>query len=185
MKESIALWRFVGVILLATLLFVVLTQSKNDEEVPQNKEEIPQQHPLIGQEFPSYDLETEDGEVFDFASGKPMVVTFFASWCPYCHDAINAHKEFAETRDDVNITLINMHTWEQSNTDAPNYIKDENVEFPVLYDLEDDYTQELYIDAVPVNFILDKKGVIIDVIGGNISLENLEKIFPRKKGDQS
>ena len=187
MKESVALWRFVGVILLTTLFFVVLAQVRNGEEVPQqqtqdkNEEEAPQQqHPLIGQTFPSYGLETDDGKVFDFASGKPMIVTFFASWCPYCHEAVDVYKEFANERDDVNITLINVHTWEQSDTDAPNYIKDENVEFPVLYDFKDDYTQALHIDAVPLNFILDKKGVIIDVIGGDISLENLEKIFPQK-----
>jgi len=186
MKKNLFLWRVVGVILLTTLFFVVLAQVRNEDKAPQqqtqdkNEEEATQQHPLIGETFPTYELETEDGKVFDFASGKPMVVTFFTSWCSYCHDAIDAYKEFADTRDDVNITLINVHSWEESDTDAPNYIKDENIDFPVLYDLEDDYTQKLNIDGVPLNFILDEEGVVIDVIGGNISLENLERIFPQK-----
>ena len=190
MKKNLFLWRVVGVILLTTLFFVVLAQVRNEEDVPpqqqtqdKNEEEATQQHPLIGETFPTYELETEDGKVFDFASGKPMIVTFFTSWCSYCHEAIDAYKEFTNERDDVNITLINVHSWEESDTDAPNYIKDENVEFPVLYDLKDEYTQALHIDGVPLNFILDEEGVVIDVIGGNISLESLERILPQKKGD--
>jgi hypothetical protein len=64
------------------------------------------------------------------------------------------------------------------------FIKDENIDFPVLYDLKDDYTQELSIDGVPLNFILDEEGVVIDVIGGDISLESLERIFPQKNAEE-
>lgn len=161
------IWRVVGAIMLITVLIVGLSWVKNEPK-----------HPLIGKEFTNFGLEAEDGNVFEFASGKPMSVMFFASWCPYCNRGIDAYKEFAETRDDVNIVLINVHDFEENENDAPTFIRDKKIEFPVLYDIEGKYTDELGIDAVPINIILDEKGIITDVINGDISVENLGKIFP-------
>lgn len=169
------MWRVIGGILLLSMLVTGLIWAKSEPNTPVN----PDQHPLIGQKFPDFKLKNDDGDTVDFSSGKPMAVMFFASWCPYCDRGVDAYKEFAEERDDVNITLINMHVFENSDRDAPAFIKEKGVDFPVLYDKQAQYTTELSIDSVPVNVILDKKGIVTDVIGGSISAENLGKVFPK------
>lgn len=175
MKKNMTMWRIVGGILLMSMLVVGLMWANKTPDTSTK----PDQHPLIGEKFVDFELKTDDGDTVNFASGKPMAVMFFASWCPYCNRGIDAYKEFAEERDDVNITLINTHVFEKSERHAPEFIKDKGVDFPVLYDKQGQYTTELDINSVPVNVILDKKGIVTDVIGGNISLENLGKVFPK------
>lgn len=178
MANRSMLWRsIIGISIITITIFGTLA-FKNHQEA-KKIDESRDEHPFIGKVFPDYGLETEDGETVDFASGKPMMVMFFASWCPYCDESIDNYMDFTDERGDINAVLINMHHLEDSESDAEKLMEEKDPDFPVLYDNDETYAKTFQVESVPLNVILDEDGVIVDIINGTIPPEDLEELFPK------
>ena len=94
---------------------------------------------MAQQTVPDWTLESGSGESLNFIShsdGRPAVLLFWATWCPYCRalmpelDAVQA--EFATDE----VTFYALNIWEEGD--------------PVGYMHEQGYGFELLLDADPV-----------------------------------
>lgn len=128
-----------------------------------------------GEAAPEMSFEMFDGSTASIADyrGEPLVVNFWASWCPPC---IAEMPEFEEVhqklRDEVAFLGINT----QDTPEAAAVIADET---GVTYDLARDPDAELFgafqVFGMPSTFFISPEGVILDRFTGATTGEQLEE----------
>lgn len=98
-----------------------------------------------------------DGRPYSLATaaGRPVLVHFWATWCPICRaeqDSIDAL-----ARDYPTITIAMQSG---SVAEVAYFLKNEALSFPVLNDPDGRIASEWGVRAVPASFIIDAKGQI-------------------------
>jgi len=101
---------------------------------------------------------TLDGERYDLTEyrGRPVVINFFASWCPSCaREAADltafakAHPEVAFVGVDIQDKLAKGREW----------VMRYGVPFPVVFDPEGTIASQYGVIGIPATFFLDGNGV--------------------------
>jgi cytochrome c biogenesis protein CcmG/thiol:disulfide interchange protein DsbE len=123
---------------------------------------------------PSVEMVGFDGETIALAdyAGTPVVLNFWASWCPFCvaempdfEDVSNAHI------DEVVFVGVNL----QDDAGAADSLA---VETGVTYQLARDPQGVVYSAfggiGMPTTVFIDADGVVRDVVTGKLSAEDLE-----------
>ena len=115
--------------------------------------------------------------------GKFVLLEFWGSWCGPCRDEnpelVKIYKKFSKSGFEiVGVSVdVNRQTWLQA-------IKNDNLTWPQLSDLRGQSNEAalLYnINAVPSNFLIDPKGVIIALnLRGDALYKKLSEIFQEK-----
>ncbi len=91
------------------------------------------------------------GEVFELAKQqKPLLIHFWASWCPVCE---LEHSSVQSLADDYNVVTI--ASWSGGADEVASYLDQQGVNMPVIVD-EDGELARLYgVKAVPASFFVD------------------------------
>ncbi len=132
---------------------------------------------LIGQAAPGLPDESVPGlpglARADLADGKPMLVNFWASWCPPCRAEHPKLKELA--RDGVRIVGVNFR---DTGENATSYIADEGNPFvAVPFDPKGRVAIDWGVTAPPETFILDGGGRILFRFAGPLVGSDYEQRF--------
>jgi thiol-disulfide isomerase/thioredoxin len=134
---------------------------------------------LIGPDFTMLDL---DGRPTTLSGlrGRPVLLNFWASWCPPCVAELPLLNRLAAERDDLAVVLLNVG--EPHATVAP-FLADLEVTAPIaLRDARDDerplpdgvvpsraVAQVYETYGLPTSLLIDERGVIVQRISGAIS----------------
>lgn len=123
---------------------------------------------LTGKAAPDFKLKTLDGKEISLSQlkGKPVVVNFFASWCPPCIKEMPDLNAFAnEYKDKVTVLGLNVTTNDRVE-DVKKMVAEQKLTFPVLLDEKGAAAVAYKIVPIPTTFFIDKDGVIQDVLIG-------------------
>ncbi|SFP43441.1 TlpA disulfide reductase family protein [Salibacterium halotolerans] len=130
---------------------------------------------------PDFELSTLDGEDqvrFHDWKGKPVMLTFWASWCPDSQRDLAKKQSFYENLDQDKIQFLTINvTGREGSTEAPvQFMEDNGYTFPVLRDLNTKTYDKYQCMGVPTTFILDEnlqvmnrfndKAAFVDIIKG-------------------
>ncbi len=87
---------------------------------------------------------------------QPVLVYFWASWCPICRATQGSIESLS--RDNPNVITVAMQS---GNSGAvQQYMREQGVNFPVINDTEGHVSAAWGVQAVPASFIIDKDGKI-------------------------
>lgn len=122
---------------------------------------------MAQQTIPSVSIKTLEKEVIDAAQlsndGKPMVISFWATWCKPCQrelDAINeVYEEWVEETG-VKVYAISIDDSRNVSRVAP-LVNGKAWEFDVLLDTNSDLKRALGVGTIPHTFLIDGEGKII------------------------
>jgi peroxiredoxin len=96
--------------------------------------------------------------------GTPVIVTFYASWCHDCEEALPVLDNAAHDHDGelhvVGVSYRDLHG------DARSFQQRLKISFPMLFDEDDDVAAAYGVRAIPQTFFIDANGVIRDRIFG-------------------
>jgi cytochrome c biogenesis protein CcmG, thiol:disulfide interchange protein DsbE len=122
---------------------------------------------------PDFELNSLSGEKIRMSqlAGKPVILNFWASWCPPCKSEMPAIQKMWEHYQAKGVVVLAINaTYQDSTTAAADFVKNEGLSFPILLD-SDGSTNHLYrVQALPTTYFIDKFGVIRKVVlGGPMS----------------
>jgi len=115
-----------------------------------------------GSDAPSFvlnDLNGQPVKSVDLLSDKPLVLDFWASWCPYCVEELpELVSMYAKSGDKFRLVGINL---DRSKAAALKYVKNNNIQFTNLFDESGSVAKSFGVVGIPVKVIIDSKGKII------------------------
>ncbi len=117
--------------------------------------------------LPKIDLKGLDGKVVNTSSfandGKPLVVSFWATWCKPCVKELDVYAEHysdwkAETG--VKIVAISVDNARSMSRVSP-FVGGKGWEFDVYLDSNEDFKRAMNVVNVPHTFLLDGAGNVV------------------------
>lgn len=101
--------------------------------------------------------QTLDGDEIDLRryQAKPVVVYFWAEWCPICKFQTPAINDLAK-----DYPILSIATFAENKQAVEKYLKDKNIDMPVVFDEGNEWARLYNVTAVPTSFIIDAKGNI-------------------------
>lgn len=109
------------------------------------------------------------------ANTKPEYIVYTAIWCPHCREE---YKELQKVYDkvDMKVYISNVRTTE---TEAINFIKENNYTFPYVYDRTGEVAKELKVEYIPATYKLQEDGTYKLLEDVNISEENINDFMKK------
>lgn len=103
----------------------------------------------------------------EFKGKKPVVVDFWASWCPNCRrDMPKMNAMYPKYKDQIEIIGINLH---ESERTVQNFISSLGISFPIALDPSSQAARVYGIQYTNTHFLIDKEGNLVRQIPGDIS----------------
>ena len=113
-----------------------------------------------GDQAPSFELLDSGGSVVAFpveTRGKPSILFFWATWCPYCKALMPLLEEVRQEFSDEGVEVFALNVWEDG--EPVDVMRDMNLGFRLLPDA-DDVAETYHVRGTPGLFVVDGQGTI-------------------------
>ena len=132
---------------------------------------------------PDFTVEDTEGNAVKLSDmlGKPVVLNFWASWCPPCKSEMpEFNKVFEELGQDIQFMMVDaVDGSRETKRTGEAYIASEGYTFPVYFDIEQDAVIQYGIRAYPTSVFIDNEGYIVAGIEGAIDEVTLRQGIDR------
>lgn len=136
----------------------------------------------LGNPAPAISMTDFDGESFELADyeGKPLVVNFWASWCPSC---IAEMPDFERVHQATNGKIAFLGINQSDSRDAAKDLaRKTRVTYRLAFDPHGEIFQAFGAGGMPTTVFIDADGNVVDVVVGQLSKDALigyiERSFP-------
>ena len=115
------------------------------------------QRHLVDGPVPSLEGTLLGGQPFTMASyqGRPVLLHFWATWCPICKMEENS---IAAISEDYPVITVAMNSGNEMEIAA--YLEEQGLSFPVLVDEDGAIASRFGVRGVPASFIINSNGKI-------------------------
>ncbi len=110
-------------------------------------------------DFTLTDLNSDSISLSSYINKQPVMLLFWASWCPFCRDELKALSETYGQLEREGLGLLVIDIGE-SAAKVDNFAKRNNLHFRVFLDKDNAVAQSFGILGVPAYILVDKKGYI-------------------------
>lgn len=116
---------------------------------------------VIGENAPDFILKDMSGKDVSLSSfkGKPVVLNFWATWCPYCRQERPHLKSLHEEYKDNDLIIIAVSVDKSSKT-VRRFLEQNPAPYIVLTDPEGMAASMYNVMGYPTTYLIDRKGKI-------------------------
>mgnify|MGYP002801736366 FL=1 len=108
--------------------------------------------------------------------GKPIVLNFWASWCPPCKEEMPDFNAAAQEHTDIQFLMVNMTDGDRETVEiAKEYVEAQGFNFPVFFDTELSAATAYGAYSLPTTYFIDGDGNLTTYANGMIDANTLER----------
>jgi len=167
----------------------IVSDPTQEEETAGSAETTPsdgeQEEATIAPDFSVLDADGNSVKLSDLR-GKPVVLNFWASWCPPCKSEMPGFENvFSEVGGDIHFMMVCLvdGTRETIETGAE-FIAGSGFTFPVYFDVGQEAANKYGIWSIPTTYFIDADGYFTAGAEGAISEETLRMGIEMFGGDR-
>lgn len=111
---------------------------------------------------PDFVLKDLQGRKFRLSenTGKPVLLIFGTTWCPYCRDEIPRLKDIYANYGKRGLVILNINI-QESKKKVSRFADSYKLPYRVLLDEKADVAESYGVQGVPTMVLIDKKGMIV------------------------
>ncbi|MGM9925966.1 MAG: thiol-disulfide oxidoreductase ResA [Bacillus sp. (in: firmicutes)] len=160
-----------GVLGIALLYTLYANFTKEDNKVVAAGQEAP--------DFVLTDLNGQKHKLSDYR-GQGVFLNFWGTWCPPCKAEMPyMEKQYQQYKDQgVQILAVNIR---ESNVAVESFVNKLGLTFPVPLDKDGRVNDAYGVFNLPVTFLIDKDGVVVDILQKGMTEEDIEQQMERIK----
>ena len=129
----------------------------------------------VGEKAPNFEfnsiINSKDITLSEYI-GDPLVINFWASWCPPCREESELLEKTYKELTDQKIKFIGINI-QDTEIEAKNYISEFNITYPNGMDIDGRISIDYGVIGLPVTFFINKDGIINTRWVGAISKSEL------------
>jgi thiol-disulfide isomerase/thioredoxin len=97
--------------------------------------------------------------------GKPIILTFWATWCSPCKEELPTLEKFAEGKKDQ-LGILTVAIDGDNREKVQRFVKENKINLAVLLDEKGETARSYRIRMIPTTFLIDRDGMMIGAITG-------------------
>jgi cytochrome c biogenesis protein CcmG, thiol:disulfide interchange protein DsbE len=132
--------------------------------------------PRIGKEAPDFRVIGLDGAPIQLSEfrGRPVLLTFWATWCPPCRAESPDMEAVYEQYQDTGLVIMAVDVGENPVT-VRGYAQRAGLTFMIALDQKNEAAGIYRIAGPPTHYFIDAEGIIRDWQNGSMSKQTIEK----------
>ena len=138
--------------------------------------------PQVGSRVPSFTLPSfPDNKPISLADyqGKPLLINFWASWCPPCQaetpDLVKAYAKYGDKVQFIGVDLASQDTL----SDVTAFVNKYGIKYPLALDTKGAAAAQFEAMAIPTSIFVNREGIVVDRIVGGMTPQILEKALQK------
>lgn len=169
---------FIGIALYAYNALSKNITPQGNIDVTQNEGEVSQTETkkIKAPDFTVLDAQGNSVKLSDLF-GDPIVLNFWASWCPPCKSEMPEFNEvYNEVGEEITFMMVDLVDGQRETKEkGEKYIAEQGFSFPVYFDTKQDAAGTYGIASIPTTIFIDREGYIITGAQGAIDAKTLKK----------
>jgi len=167
--------------LIGLILFVVFLagaylayEKLSEARKPQNGTDVSTKETIPAPDFTVYDAEGKAVRLSDF-KGKPVVLNFWASWCPPCKSEMpHFNTVYADVKNDIVFLMVDLVDGQrETQAKGQQYVQEQGFSFPVYFDTKQSAADTYGIASIPTTIFIDAAGNAVTGYQGAIDEQTL------------
>ena len=160
-----------------------ITEVENEEkdiELAQEEGSVNEEENNM-QKAPDFTMKDNDGNLVllseMIANNKPLVLNFWASWCPPCKSEMpDFDAVYKELGENIQFVMVNMTDGQRETVEiGTKYIEEQGYSFPVYFDTAQEGALNYRISSIPTTIFINADGYMVTGAQGAIDEDTLRK----------
>ena len=150
------------IILISTFVFILTAGvlSLNYLSKIITPERIINETNIKASDFTVTDINGAEVNLYDFI-GKPVVLNFWASWCPPCKSEMPDFNKLFTEIDDVQFIMVCLTDGARETVKTGSeYVREQGYSFPIYFDTATQAANAFIVRSIPATFFIDSDGYI-------------------------
>ncbi len=128
---------------------------------------------------PDFNVLDQTGKSISLSSrqGKPIVLNFWASWCPPCKEEMpDFERVYQELGREIDFMMVDVVDGQRETMELGQaFIDEQGFTFPIYFDTEQEALYNYGIRSIPTTYFINSEGVIVAGSQGMIDEETLRR----------
>jgi len=128
----------------------------------------------IAPDFTLVDIRGDEQISLSQFDGQPVMLNFWATWCPPCRKEMPLLQDAYEEYQDDGLMILTIAVSDKANN-VLDFSDQHDLTFPLLIDKKDRVAVQYKVMGIPTSYFIDSNGVIASVQVGDLTAPALDR----------